>query len=266
EYQAVGGYESLANARAMDRETLVQQLLDSGLRGRGGAGFPMGRKTSFVPTPEQARKPSYLVVNADESEPGSFKDREGMARVPHPLLEGSLIAAHAIEAKEVFIYIRGEYLREFEIVRDALDEARAASLVRDVTIVLHRGAGAYICGEETALLESLEGKRGQPRAKPPFPAVSGAYASPTLNNNVETIATVPEIPELGGKRYAALGVETSAGTRVYSLSGNVASGGNHELPMGFSLRELIYDIGGGIPEGRRLKAVIPGGLSTPVLT
>jgi NADH-quinone oxidoreductase subunit F len=266
EYEAVGGYQSLLKARAMDREALVQELLDSGLRGRGGAGFPMGRKASFVPTPEQARKPSYLVVNADESEPGSFKDREIMERVPHRLLEGCLIAAHAIEAREVFVYIRGEYLREFEIVRNALDEANDAGVLAGVTIVLHRGAGAYICGEETALLESLEGKRGQPRAKPPFPAVSGAYASPTLINNVETISTVPKIVELGGKRYAELGVENSAGTRVYSLSGNVVAGGNHELPMGFSLRELIFDVGGGIPDGRKLKAVIPGGLSTPVLT
>ena len=266
EYEAVGGYQSLLKARAMDREALVQELLDSGLRGRGGAGFPMGRKASFVPTPEQARKPSYLVVNADESEPGSFKDREIMERVPHRLLEGCLIAAHAIEAREVFVYIRGEYLREFEIVRNALDEATDAGVLAGVTIVLHRGAGAYICGEETALLESLEGKRGQPRAKPPFPAVSGAYASPTLINNVETISTVPKIVELGGKRYAELGVENSAGTRVYSLSGNVVAGGNYELPMGFSLRDLIFDVGGGIPDGRKLKAVIPGGLSTPVLT
>jgi NADH-quinone oxidoreductase subunit F len=266
EYREVGGYVSLEKARGMDREALLQQLLDSGLRGRGGAGFPMGRKASFVPTPEQARKPSYLVVNADESEPGSFKDREVMDRVPHRLLEGCLIAAHAIEAKQVFVYIRGEYLREYEIVRGALEEARDAGLLGDVEIVLHRGAGAYICGEETALLESLEGKRGQPRAKPPFPAVSGAYASPTLINNVETIATVPKIVELGGQRYVKIGVENSAGTRVYSLSGNVVNGGNFELPMGFSLRELIFDVGGGIADGRKLKAVIPGGLSTPVLT
>jgi NADH-quinone oxidoreductase subunit F len=266
EYVSVGGYASLEKARTMNREELLQQLLDSGLRGRGGAGFPMGRKASFVPTPEQARKPVYLVVNADESEPGSFKDREIMGRVPHRLLEGCLIAAHAIEANEVFVYIRGEYLSEFEIVRDALAEAVHADLPGDVTIVLHRGAGAYICGEETALLESLEGKRGQPRAKPPFPAVSGVYASPTLINNVETIATVPKIVELGGAEYANFGVENSAGTRVFSLSGNVVNGGNYELPMGFSLRELIYDIGGGIADGHKLKAVIPGGLSTPVLT
>ncbi len=266
EYRSVGGYEALAKARRMDRDALLQELLDSGLRGRGGAGFPMGRKASFVPTPEQARKPSYLVVNADESEPGSFKDREIMDRVPHRLIEGCLIAAHAIEAKEVFVYIRGEYLREYEIVRAALDEARDAGLLGEVTIVLHRGAGAYICGEETALLESLEGKRGQPRAKPPFPAVQGAFASPTLINNVETISTVPKIVELGGKAYAEIGVANAAGTRVYSLSGNVRNGGNFELPMGFSLRELIYDLGGGIPDGRALKAVIPGGLSTPVLT
>jgi NADH-quinone oxidoreductase subunit F len=179
-----------------------------------------------------------------------------------------------IGASVAFIYLRGEYLTEFEIVRDALEEARRAGLVGanvlgsgwDLTIVVHRGAGAYICGEETALLESLEGKRGQPRSKPPFPAISGVYASPTLINNVETLATVPKIVEMGGRKYAKLGVEHSAGTRVFSLSGNVVNGGNYEVELGTSLRELIYDIGGGIPEGHELKAIIPGGSSVPVLT
>jgi NADH-quinone oxidoreductase subunit F len=189
-----------------------------------------------------------------------------MFTVPHRLIEGCLIAAHAIGAANVFIYIRGEYLHEFEILRAALDEARAANLLDGVTIVLHRGAGAYICGEETALLESLEGKRGQPRTKPPFPAVAGLYASPSLINNVETIATVPIILELGGDAYAKLGVDNSSGTRVFSLSGNVVNGGNFELELGTSLRELIYDLGGGIADGRELKAVIPGGSSVPVLT
>ena len=205
-------------------------------------------------------------MNADESEPGTFKDREIMLRVPHRLIEGCLIVAHAISSKNVFIYIRGEYLTEFEIVRTALDEAREAKLLDGVTIVLHRGAGAYICGEETGLLESLEGKRGQPRSKPPFPAISGLYASPTLINNVETIATVPKVLEIGAAEYAKIGPPDSTGTRVFSLSGNVEHGGNYELVNGTTLRELIYELGGGIPNGRELKAIIPGGSSTPVLT
>jgi NADH-quinone oxidoreductase subunit F len=265
-YREAGGYRQLERARGMEPQQVIDELLSAGVRGRGGAGFPMGRKASFIPKPGQTQKPIYLTVNADESEPGTFKDREIMLRVPHRLIEGSLITAHAIQSQHVFIYIRGEYLTEFEVVRAALDEARGAGLLGSVTIVLHRGAGAYICGEETALLESLEGKRGQPRAKPPFPAISGLYASPTLINNVETIATVPEILEMGGEDYAKLGVHNSAGTRVFSLSGNVVKGGNYELELGTSLRTLIYDIGGGIPEGRALKAVIPGGSSVPVLT
>jgi NADH-quinone oxidoreductase subunit F len=266
EYTAVGGWQALAKARAMAPDAVIEELLTSGVRGRGGAGFPMGRKASFIPKPGARIKPAYLVVNADESEPGTFKDREIMERVPHRLLEGCLITAHAISSQHVFIYIRGEYLKEFEILRAALDEVRAHDLLGGVTVVLHRGAGAYICGEETALLESLEGKRGQPRSKPPFPAISGLYASPTEVNNVETVATVPPIIAMGGAEYAKLGVGNSAGTRVFSLSGNVVRGGNYELPMGTSLRELIYDIGGGIPDDRELKAVIPGGSSVPVLT
>ena len=243
---------------------MLEEILTANIRGRGGAGFPMGKKASFLA--KDTGKPVYLVVNADESEPGTFKDREIMFRVPHRLLEGCLITAHAIESQNVFIYIRGEYLAEFEVLRAALDQVRDAGLLGGVTVVLHRGAGAYICGEETALLESLEGKRGQPRSKPPFPAVQGLYASPSLINNVETIATVPKILELGGAEYAKLGVPNSTGTRVFSLSGNVVRGGNYELPLGTSLRELIYDIGGGIPDGRELKAIIPGGSSVPVLT
>ena len=266
EYRDVGGYASLEQARQMEPQQLLDDLLASGLRGRGGAGFPTGRKASFIPKPEQTPKPIYLVVNADESEPGTFKDREIMFRVPHRLIEGCLITAHAISSTNVFIYIRGEYLHEFEVLRAALVEVREAGLLGGVTIVLHRGAGAYICGEETALLESLEGKRGQPRSKPPFPAISGLYASPSLINNVETMATVPRIVELGAAAYAKHGVENSAGTRVYSLSGNVVNGGNFELENGTTLRELIYEHGGGIPNGRQLKAIIPGGSSVPVLT
>ena len=265
-YREVGGFESLAKARAMEPQQLIDDLLASGLRGRGGAGFPSGRKASFIPHPDQTTKPIYLVVNADESEPGTFKDREIMFSVPHRLIEGCLITAHAIQSRNIFIYIRGEYLHEFEVLRAALDEVREAGLLDGVTVVLHRGAGAYICGEETALLESLEGERGQPRSKPPFPAISGLYASPSLINNVETMATVPQIVAMGAKAYAKVGVENSAGTRVFSLSGNVANGGNYELPQGTTLRELIYDFGGGIPGGRELKAIIPGGSSVPVLT
>jgi NADH-quinone oxidoreductase subunit F len=264
EYREVGGYEMLAKARKLEPQALIDELTASNLRGRGGAFFPMGRKASFIP--KDSPKLTYVAVNADESEPGTFKDREIMARVPHRLVEGCLIAAHAIGSKNVFIYIRGEYLAEFEILRDALDEAREARLLDGVTVVLHRGAGAYICGEETALLESLEGKRGQPRSKPPFPAVQGLYASPTLINNVETIATVPKVLELGGAEYAKIGATpNSTGTRVFCLSGNVERPGNYELPHGTSLRELIYDTGGGVPDGRALKAVIPGGSSFPIL-
>ena len=274
EYEKVGGYESLKKSLKMERSAVLNELLAANVRGRGGAGFPMGRKASFLPKPGETSKPIYLVANADESEPGTFKDREILARLPHMFIEGVVIASHVIGANAAFVYLRGEYLTEFEIVRDALEEARRAGLVGpnvlgsgwDLTVVIHRGAGAYICGEETALLESLEGKRGQPRSKPPFPAISGVYASPTLINNVETLATVPKILELGGRKYAKLGVENSAGTRVFSLSGNVVNGGNYEVELGTSLRELVYDIGGGIPDGHELKAIIPGGSSVPVLS
>jgi NADH-quinone oxidoreductase subunit F len=245
---------------------VIEELNASQLRGRGGAFFPTGRKWSFVPKPEQIAKPHYLVVNADESEPGTFKDREIMLRVPFRFLEGCLIAAHAIQSKHVFIYIRGEYEQEFEVLRDALAAIRKKKLLDGVTVVLHRGAGAYICGEETALLESLEGRRGQPRTKPPFPAIAGLYAAPTAVNNVESITTATSVMEIGGTEYAKLGVANSTGTRVFSLSGNVVNGGNYELPHGFPLKELIYEVGGGIVGGRKLKAVIPGGSSTVILT
>jgi len=274
EYETVGGYESLRKALGMERQAVLDELLAADVRGRGGAGFPMGRKASFLPKPEDSPKPIYLVVNADESEPGTFKDREIMVRLPHLFIEGVVIAAYTIGSNLAFIYVRGEYLTEYEIVVAALEEARKAGYVGKnvlgsgwgLTVVVHRGAGAYICGEETGLLESLEGRRGQPRTKPPFPAISGLYASPTLINNVETLATVPKIVGMSGKAYARLGVEHSAGTRVFSLSGNVVNGGNYELELGTPLRELIYDIGGGIPDGRELKAIIPGGSSVPVMT
>jgi len=266
EYEKAGGFTALRKARALSPDEVIAELDASGLRGRGGAFFPTGRKWSFVPKPDQLPKPHYLVVNADESEPGTFKDREIMLRVPFRFLEGCLIAAHGIESQHVFIYIRGEYEREFEVLRDSLEAMQRADLLGGVTVVLHRGAGAYICGEETALLESLEGKRGQPRTKPPFPAIAGLYAAPTAVNNVESITTVTPVLEMGGAEYAKLGVENSSGTRVFSLSGDVVSPGNYELPHGISMRELIYDIGGGVPNGRELKAVIPGGSSTSVLT
>jgi NADH-quinone oxidoreductase subunit F len=265
-YRAVGGYAQLERARAISPHQVTDELIQSNLRGRGGAFFPTGRKASFIPTPDKVAKPIYLTVNADESEPGTFKDREIMLRVPHRLLEGCLIAAYAIQSKHVFIYIRGEYSDEYDVLTAALKEARSARLLGDVKLTIHRGAGAYICGEETALLESLEGKRGQPRSKPPFPAISGLYASPTVVNNVETITTVPPIMAMGGAEYAELGVPNTRGTRVVSLSGNVVNGGNYEILAGMSLREIIYDLGGGIPDGRELKAVVPGGSSTVILT
>jgi NADH-quinone oxidoreductase subunit F len=265
-YEAVGGYAALAKARAMSPSEVTDELIASELRGRGGAFFATGRKWSFVPSKEQLPKPHYLVVNADESEPGSFKDNEILSRVPHRFIEGCLITAHAVDCSHVFVYIRGEYSGPYEILVSALDELKDRSDIRgDVTIVVHRGAGAYICGEETALLESLEGKRGQPRSKPPFPAIAGLYAAPTVVNNVETITTVPPIVAMGGAEYAKLGVPNSRGTRVVSVSGNVVNGGNYEIEAGMSLRDIIFDLAGGIANGRKLKAVVPGGSSTVIL-
>jgi NADH-quinone oxidoreductase subunit F len=267
EYEAVGGYGALAKARSLAPDDVIEELKASQLRGRGGAFFASGLKWSFVPKPDRLPKPHYLVVNADESEPGSFKDNEILSRVPHRFVEGCLITAHAVESSSVFVYIRGEYTGPYDVLVGALEELRGRDdILGGVTIVVHRGAGAYICGEETALLESLEGKRGQPRTKPPFPAVSGLYASPTVVNNVETMATIAPIVEMGGAEYAKLGVPNSTGTRVVSVSGHVARGGNYEIENGTSMREIIYGLAGGVPEGRRLKAVIPGGSSTVILT
>ena len=264
EYRAVGGYSALEKARAMEPQAVVDEITAATLRGRGGAGFPMGRKASLLA--KDTGKPVYLVVNADESEPGAFKDRDVMRFTPHRLLEGCLITAHGIESRNVFVYIRGEYGHEFDVMRAALEEARKAKLLGGVTVVLHRGAGAYICGEETALLESLEGQRGQPRPRPPFPPVTGLYGAPTQINNVSTIALVPKIFELGAAGFAKIGVPSAPGTAVFSLSGNVARPGNYERPLGTTLRELVYDVAGGVANGRELKAVIPGGSSVPVLT
>jgi NADH-quinone oxidoreductase subunit F len=259
-----GGYDALAKARKMSSDELIAELSAANLRGRGGAGFPMGRKASLIDRSSQKSK--YLVVNADESEPGAFKDREVMARAPHRLLEGCLIAARAIESTDVFIYIRGEYLAEYEILARAVDEAREAGLFGDIRVVVHRGAGAYICGEETALLDSLEGRRGQPRPRPPFPPIQGLYMAPTQINNVCTIATVPTIISMGAGEFAKTGVESAPGTAIFSVSGNVVRPGNYELELGTPMRELIYEWAGGIADGRELKAVIPGGSSVPALT
>jgi NADH-quinone oxidoreductase subunit F len=264
EYQSIGGYGQVEKARAMTPDDLIAELQKANLRGRGGAGFPMGRKASLLD--RKSPKPKYLVVNADESEPGAFKDREVMAKAPHRLLEGCLIAAHAIESQDVFIYIRGEYLTEYEILRRAVDETREAGIFGDVDITVYRGAGAYICGEETALLDSLEGRRGQPRPRPPFPPIQGLYAAPTQINNVCTIATVPAILELGPESFTNIGTPGSPGTVLFSISGNVERPGNYELELGTSMRELIYTHAGGIAGGRQLKAVIPGGSSVPALT
>jgi NADH-quinone oxidoreductase subunit F len=266
EYEAVGGYQALAKARGMPPDAVIDELKASQLRGRGGAFFATGMKWGFVPKPDAIPKPHYLVVNADESEPGSFKDNEILSRVPHRFIEGCLITAYAVESRAVFVYVRGEYTGPYEILVAALQELERRSDIRGgVSILVHRGAGAYICGEETALLESLEGKRGQPRTKPPFPAVQGLYASPTVVNNVETMTTVAPIIAMGGKKYAALGVESSTGTRVVSVSGHVVNGGNYEIENGVSLRAIIEELAGGVPEGRKLKAVIPGGSSTVIL-
>jgi NADH-quinone oxidoreductase subunit F len=269
-YEQGGGYRQLTKALAGAPSDVVAAVDASGLRGRGGAGFPTGRKASFLP---KDRKPAYLCVNADESEPGTFKDREIMLRNPHALIEGVITMSYGIGATSAFIYIRGEYRAEFEVLMTALEQARERGFVGadvlgsgyDATVVLHRGAGAYICGEETALLSSLEGERGQPRSKPPFPAVAGLYAAPTLVNNVETLASVPYILEMGGAAYAEIGTERSKGTRVFSLSGNVKRPGNYEMPLTGTLRELIEGHGGGAPDGRTIKAIIPGGSSTPIL-
>jgi NADH-quinone oxidoreductase subunit F len=266
DYEKRGGYAALKKivAEKIAPDAVIAELKKSALRGRGGAGFPMGRKASLID--RASPKPKYLVVNADESEPGAFKDRELMARVPHRLIEGCLITAHAIESTQVYIYIRGEYLTEYEILRDAVEQARGAGVLGEVDVVVHRGAGAYICGEETALLESLEGNRGQPRTRPPFPPVQGLYAAPTQINNVATVATVPKIIEVGAAEFSKLGVPSAPGTAVFSISGNVVRPGNYELPLGTTLRELIYDFGGGVPDGRELKGIIPGGSSVPILT
>ena len=270
-YEQRGGYQSLRKALAMAPEEALSQISDSGLRGRGGAGFRTGQKISFLPRGEMDK---YLVCNADESEPGTFKDRELMQKNPHQLIEGIAIASWAGRIDRAFIYIRGEYAEQADILDAAIAEAYEAGYLGDrilgsqhsLKLVLHRGAGAYICGEETGLLDSLEGKRGNPRLKPPFPAIEGLYDGPTLVNNVETMSTVPAIIRLSGADYAELGTETSSGTKLVSISGDIQRPGNYEIEFGITAREVIYGLGGGPPEGREIKFWFPGGSSSPVLT
>jgi NADH-quinone oxidoreductase subunit F len=270
-YERRGGYAALRKGLSMAPEDVLAELEASRLRGRGGAGFQMGKKVSFLP---KGSIEKYLVCNADESEPGAFKDRELLQKNPHRLIEGIVIASRAAGARHSFIYIRGEYVLQAEVLDAALAEARQAGFIGEdilgsghtVSIVLHRGAGAYICGEETALLDSLEGKRGNPRLKPPFPANQGLYQGPTLINNVETLSTVPLIIQMGGAEYAKLGVETSTGTKLVSISGHVQRPGNYEIVLGTPAREIIYGLAGGPPEGREVKCWFPGGSSAPLLT
>lgn len=270
-----GAWRAAPKALRMEPAEVTRIVTDSGLRGRGGAGFPTGRKWSFVPPPEKrGGKPVYLVCNADESEPGTFKDRYLMWKDPHMFLEGCVIAAHAIGAERVYIYLRGEFRFIQRRVDQAIAQARdkgfigkgAAGSGRDIEVYTHLGAGAYICGEETALLSSLEGYRGLPKLKPPFPAVEGAWRCPTIVNNVETLAAVPWIVEHGADAYREFGTEKSPGTKLFSCSGNIRRPGVYELPLGTPMRELLEDVCGGLYPGRRLKAVIPGGSSVPVMT
>ena len=270
-YEQRDGYKGLRAALQRQPGDITELIKESGLRGRGGAGFPAGMKWSFIPA--DSPKPTYLVVNADESEPGTCKDMPLMLATPHLLVEGAIIASYAINARHAFIYVRGEALHVVRRVQSAVQEAYDAGYLGDdilgsgfgLDIVVHAGAGAYICGEETALLDSLEGRRGQPRLRPPFPAVAGLYASPTVINNVETIASVPSIVTRGVDWFRSMGSERSPGFTLYSLSGHVTRPGQYEAPLGITLRELL-EMAGGVREGRELKFWTPGGSSTPLLT
>jgi NADH-quinone oxidoreductase subunit F len=268
-----GGYAALKAALGMAPDDVTNMVKESGLRGRGGAGFPTGLKWSFMP--KNDGKPHYLVCNADESEPGTFKDREIMRWTPHQLIEGCAIAAYAIGAETTYIYIRGEFTDPLRIMADALAEAYAEGTLganalgsgKRIDMVIHRGAGAYICGEETALMNSLEGKRGNPRIKPPFPAQAGVFGMPTTINNVETLAAVPHIVTRGAAWYKALalGNPKSTGTKLISVCGHIQRPGNYEITLGFPMKDLIFDLAGGMRPGRTLKAVIPGGSSVPIM-
>jgi NADH-quinone oxidoreductase subunit F len=270
-YEDVGGYAALDTAFAMTQDEVIGVVKDSGLRGRGGAGFPTGMKWGFIPQGDG--KPHYLVVNADESEPGTCKDIPLMMASPHTLVEGVVLTCYAIRANHAFIYVRGEVLQVVRRLQRAVQEAYLAGHLGkdihgsgfDLDVTVHAGAGAYICGEETALLDSLEGRRGQPRLRPPFPAVAGLYAAPTVINNVESIASVPTIVRNGAERFSSMGTEKSKGMTLYSLSGHVKRPGQFEAPLGITLRQLL-DLAGGVREGHELKFWTPGGSSTPILT
>lgn len=272
EYEADGGYQAIRKALEMKREDIVETVKKANLRGLGGAGFPTGMKWSFIP--QNTGKPVYLVINGDEGEPGTFKDKYILRHAPHLFLEGVMIASVANNVHKAYVYIRGEYVKPIQILKKAIEEAAAKGYLGDkifgkdykLEIVVHRGAGAYICGEETGLLESLEGKKGQPRLKPPFPAVVGLFGCPTVINNVETVSYLSFIINRGPEWFAGLGSEKNGGMRLISLSGHVRKPGVYELPLGFPLRKLIYEVGGGIPGDKKLKAVVPGGLSAAILS
>ena len=272
DYVADGGYFAAKKAlTSMTPKQVIGEVLSANLRGLGGAGFPAGRKWSFIPA--DTDKPKYLVVNADEGEPGTFKDRYLMERDPHALLEGMIIAAYAIDCHKAYVYIRGEYFRSAHRLQRAIDEAHESGWLGtdiqgtgfDLDVVIHRGAGAYICGEETALLTSLEGGKGFPRLKPPFPAIEGLFSCPTIVNNVETLCCVPFILRHGVERFKEIGTESQGGTRLFCVSGHVVTPGVYEAPVSITLRELI-ERAGGIRDGNQLKAVIPGGISAKILT
>jgi len=271
-YRETGGYAGLEKAFAMKPAEITEEVKRSNLRGLGGAGFPTGVKWGFLPKGHPG--PIYLVINADEGEPGTFKDRYLLERDPHALIEGMIFSAYAIGAHLAFVYIRGEYVQPWRIFSRAVAEAYEAGLLGKniggsgfaLDVIVHRGAGAYICGEETGLISSLEGKKGWPKLKPPFPAIRGAFGAPTIVNNVETICHVPHIVRRGAAWFAGLGTKTQGGTRMYSVSGHVARPGVYELPVSVTLRDLVYEHAGGVPHGRRLKAVVPGGSSAALLT
>ncbi|RRA49648.1 NADH-quinone oxidoreductase subunit NuoF [Acidipila sp. EB88] len=271
-YIELGGYEQARRAIDMGPEAIINEVKASNLRGRGGAGFPTGLKWSFVP--KGMDRPKYILVNGDESEPGTCKDRPICEYDPHSIIEGTIIAGLAVGAKQGFIYMRGEYRYLLDIMDKCIADAYAKGFLGknifgieglDFDCMSHSGAGAYEVGEESALMESLEGKRGVPRIRPPFPAVVGLYGGPTVINNVETIASVPHVLRLGGAEYAKIGTDRNGGTRLFGISGHVEKPGVYELPMGYSLRKAIYEVAGGIKGGKKLKAVVPGGSSTPVL-
>src|SRR6266851_5766094 len=271
-YLELDGYKAVQKALQMEPDAIINEVKTSNLRGRGGAGFPTGMKWSFVP--KESATPKYILVNGDESEPGTCKDRLILEHDPHAIIEGVMIAGLAVGAKIGFVYIRGEYRYLVDIMRKAIADAYAKGFLgknifgsgQDFDVRWHTGAGAYEVGEESALMESLEGKRGIPRIRPPFPAVVGLWGGPTVINNVETLAAVPHILLMGGQKFAEFGPPKNGGTRLFCLSGHINKPGVYELPLGYSLKKMIYDVGGGIPGGKRLKAVVPGGSSTPVLT